>query len=66
MELVWINDNYLVQINKSILGNSMAVQWLGIHAFTAKDAGPIPGWGTKIPQASGPKKTKTKTKKLMA
>ena len=31
-------------------GNSLAVQGLGLHAFTAKDPGSIPGWGTKIPQ----------------
>ena len=33
--------------NKS-LGNSLGVQWLGFHAFTAKG----PGWGNKIMQAS--------------
>ena len=33
--------------------NSLAVQWLGLHAFTAKGAGsiPVPGEGTKILQA---------------
>ena len=31
-------------------GNSLAVQWLGLCAFTAEDLGSIPGWGTKIPQ----------------
>ena len=31
--------------------NSLAVQWLGLHAFTAKGPSSIPGWGTKIPQA---------------
>ena len=30
----------------------MVVQWLGLHAFTAEDAGSIPGRGTKIPQAA--------------
>ena len=29
-------------------GNSLAVQWLGLRAFTAKGAGSIPGRGTKI------------------
>ena len=32
-----------------VLGNSLAVQWLGLRAFTAKgpgEAGSIPGWGT--------------------
>ena len=33
----------------------MAVQWLGLHAFTAVDPGSIPGQGTKI---LGPKKKK--------
>ena len=34
-----------------MLGNTLAVQWLGLQAFTAEGAGTIPGWGTKIPQA---------------
>ena len=34
------------------LGNSLVVQWLGLCAFTAEGAGSIPGWGTKIPQAT--------------
>ena len=34
------------------LENSRAVQWLGHCTFTAKDSGSIPGWGTKIPQAT--------------
>ena len=36
------------------------VQWLGLHAVTTKGPGSIPGWGTKIPQASqwGKKETK--------
>ena len=29
-------------------GNSLAVQWLGYFAFTAKGTGSIPGQGTKI------------------
>ena len=32
-------------------GNSLVVQWLGLHAFTAEGASSIPGRGTKIPQA---------------
>ena len=32
-------------------GNSLVVQWLGHHAFTAKGTGSIPCGGTKIPQA---------------
>ena len=37
------------------------VQWLGFSTFTVKSAGSIPGWGTKIPQASQCKKKKKKT-----
>ena len=33
-------------------GNSLEVQWLGLHAFTAEGLGSIPGQGTKIPQAA--------------
>ena len=33
------------------LRNSLMVQWLGLHALTAKGTGSIPGRGTKIPQA---------------
>ena len=32
------------------LGNSLAVQWLGLHAFTSEGLGSIPGQGPKIPQ----------------
>ena len=32
-------------------GNSLAVQWLGLHTSTAEDTGSIPGQGTKIPHA---------------
>ena len=31
-------------------GNSLVVQWLGLHAFSGKGTGSIPGWGTKISQ----------------
>ena len=37
---------------KNGYGNSLAVQWLGLRAFTAKGTGSIPGWGTKIPHAA--------------
>ena len=30
-------------------GNSLTVQWLGLHAFTAEGLGSIPHQGTKIP-----------------
>ena len=41
-------------------GNSLGVQWLGLHVFTAESTGSIPGRGTKIPQAKRPKKKKKK------
>ena len=46
-------------------GNSLAVQGLGLRALTAEGPGSIPGWGTKIPQASqcGEKIKKKKKKK---
>ena len=44
------------------LGNSLAVQWLGLCAFTAEGLGSIPDLGTKILQAMrhGQKKKKKK------
>ena len=35
---------------------SLAVQWLRLHASAAGGVGSIPGWGTKIPHATLPKK----------
>ena len=34
------------------LGNSLAVQWLGLHASTAGGMASIPGQGTMIPHAA--------------
>ena len=49
MQLVWYDfDN-----QKSNTRNSLAVQWLGLCAFTADGPGSIPGQGIKIPQAVG-------------
>ena len=42
------------------LGNSLAVQWLGLHALTAEGTDSVPGWGTKIPQAAVQPKEKKK------
>ena len=39
-------------LHSRILGNSLVVQWLGLHAFTSKDLGSIPGQGIKILQAA--------------
>ena len=43
------------KISHQNMGNSLAVQWLGLGAFTARVIGSIPGGGTKIPQAAWPK-----------
>ena len=32
-------------------GNSLSVQWLGLHASTTRGTDLIPSWGNKIPQA---------------
>ena len=44
-------------------GNSLAVQWLGLCAFTANGVGSVPAQGTMIPQAAlhGQKKKKIAT-----
>ena len=34
------------------LGYSLAVQWLGLCAFTAGEMGSTPGGGAKIPNAA--------------
>ena len=33
-------------------GNSLVVQWLRLHGFTAEGLGSTPGGGTKIPQVA--------------
>ena len=38
------------------IGTSLAVQWLRLLASNAGGAGSIPGWGTKIPHTTQPKK----------
>jgi len=37
-----------IRLKWEALGTSLVVQWLGLHAFTAKGVGSIPDWGTKI------------------
>ena len=37
-----------ISLKWEALGTSLVVQWLGLHAFTAKGVGSIPDWGTKI------------------
>ena len=46
-----------------LLGTSLAVQWLRLHAPHAKDISSIPGQGTKI-MLYGAAKNKTKLKKI--
>ena len=43
----------LFRLVTTTVRNSLAVQWLGLQALTAKGQGSIPGQGTKIPQATG-------------
>ena len=45
------NIIHQLYFNLKKLGNSLAVQKLGVCAFTVEGPGLIPGWGTKIPQA---------------
>ena len=40
-----------------IPGTSLAIQWLRFCASNAGGMGSIPGQGTKIPHATGPKKS---------
>ena len=35
------------------MGNALVVQWLELGIFTAVAWGSVPGWGVKIPQATG-------------
>ena len=39
-------------------GNSLAVQWLGLCAFTAEGQGSIPVWCTKISRGEAKKQNK--------
>ena len=48
----YFNQSKKIKRRKMPRGNSLAVQWLELHAFTAEGPGSIPGWGTKIPQAA--------------
>ena len=55
------------KVKKNTFGNSLVVQWLGLHALTAEGLGSIPAQGTKIPQAtwSGQNKNKIKQNKTL-
>ena len=57
----WTDRDKLTPTKSKIsVGNSLAVQWLALGSFTAMGPGLIPGWGTKIPQVTWPKKKKKK------
>ena len=43
--------------------NSLAVQWLGFHVFTAMGLSSTSGWAAKILQAAWQKKKKKKKRK---
>ena len=45
-----IKDIHTDKKQKTQYGNSLALQWVGLHTSTAEGPGSIPGWGTKIPQ----------------
>ena len=64
IKILSIHQNLDLELN---LGNSLAVQWLGLGTFTAKVPGSIPGQGTKIPQAKslGQKRKKKKEISLL-
>ena len=63
------NENVLfieekTKVIKERMGNSLAVQWLGLGTFTAMGPGSIPGRGTKIPQAMWRSQNKKKKERM--
>ena len=58
----WIlrNRSNFTGLKQHVLGNSLAVQWLGLCASKAGGLGLSPHWGTKIPASGTAKKKKTK------
>ena len=54
-----------IRFRAKIKENFLAVQWLRLGAFTAVGLDSIPGWGTKILQATWRGKNKTKLKILV-
>ena len=51
---------------KAYFGNCLAVQWLGLHAFTAEGRFSLPGQGTKILQPQNTTKCLKKKKKFFS
>ena len=56
--LVWLKIKLLV------LGNSLAVQWLGLCTYTAKDLSSISGWGPRSHKPPGTAKRRERKKGL--
>ena len=55
---VWPKIQRKLRGGKTRGGNSLEVQWLGLHISTAGGPGCIPGWGTKILQVAQHSQTK--------
>ena len=47
-----LTQSYINTFTKVSILTSLAVQWLGIDAFTKSGTGSIPGQGTEIPQSA--------------
>ena len=45
-------QSYVNILSKVSVLTSLAVQWLGLHAFTKSGTGSIPGQGTEIPHTT--------------
>ena len=52
-------QSYINTFIKSLVLTSLAVQWLGLHAFTRKGTGSIPGQGNKSHKLHGAPNQKT-------
>ena len=59
MNFISVSLSFLIH-KMGMIRNSLAVQWLGLRAFTAQGLGSTPCQGTKIPQSrvARPKKKK--------
>ena len=63
----WVNGGSHFPLPSSVhmhlkithLGNSLVVQWLGLHAFTAGGPGSIPGWELRSHKLGSAAKKKT-------
>ena len=58
-------DTYYMDNPWKYAGNSLVVQWLGLHAFTAQGTGSIPGQelGSHKPHSAAKKKKKNASKR---